>query len=160
MGRYLLIANQTLGGAELEEVIRRRIDAGGAHFHVVVPMIEPREEARAYVPADPTFAIPQPAVQDDGPTPLEQAQERSRHRLERMIAKIEDLGGVADGEVGPSDTKRAVEDALAHTTPDEVIVSTLPVGLSRWLKLDLPSRIERLVEVPVTVVEAEESSTA
>jgi hypothetical protein len=157
MGRYLLIANQTLGGEELEEVIRRRIEAGSAHFHVVVPMTPPREEARGYVPADPTFAMPQPA--DDGPTPLEEARERSRHRLDRMIAKIEELGGEAEGELGPTDAKAAVEDALTRVTPDEVIVSTLPVGLSRWLKLDLPSRIERMVEVPVTVVEARATTT-
>lgn len=160
MGRYLLVANQTLGGAELEEIIRRRIEAGPAQFHVVVPMIEVREEVRGYVPTDPSFAIPQPSVQDDGPTPLEQAQERSRHRLDRMVAKIASLGGEAEGEIGASDAKAAVEDALTRFTPDEVIVSTLPVGLSRWLKLDLPSRIERLVEVPVTVVEARESRAA
>lgn len=38
---------------------------------------------------------------------------------------------------------------------NEVIISTLPVGISRWLKLDLPSRTQRMVECPVTTVEAD-----
>jgi hypothetical protein len=35
---------------------------------------------------------------------------------------------------------------------DEVIVSTLPTTISRWLRQDLPRRIERKVSVPVTTV--------
>lgn len=50
-----------------------------------------------------------------------------------MLASITSLGGRADGEV---------------------IVSTLPAGISRWLKLDLASRIARMSDVPVTTVEA------
>jgi hypothetical protein len=37
---------------------------------------------------------------------------------------------------------------------DEIIISTLPATLSRWLKLDAPSRIARMTQVPVTHVEA------
>lgn len=154
MGRYLLIANQTLGGAELHELIHRRIEAGPAEFHVVVPMIEPRSETPAYVAADHRFAVPSPPPAVGELTPLEEAQQRSEHRLRRMLSLIEEAGGTADGEVGPADARAAAEDALTRFRPDEVIVSTLPRGLSRWLKLDLPSRIERMVEVPVTVVEA------
>ena len=38
---------------------------------------------------------------------------------------------------------------------DAVIVSTLPAGVSRWLKMDLPSRIDRMTDAPVTTIEAE-----
>jgi hypothetical protein len=160
MGRYLLIANQTLGGEELHELIRRRIEAGPAEFHVVVPMIEPRKEAATYVAPDRRFAMPASPPPAGESTPVEEAHQRSEHRLRRMISTIEEAGGTADGEVGPTDARAAAEDALSRFRPDEVIVSTLPRGLSRWLKLDLPSRIERLVEVPVTVVEAERGRAA
>lgn len=38
---------------------------------------------------------------------------------------------------------------------DEVIVSTLPMGMSRWLGEDVPSRLRDSVPVPVTVVTQE-----
>jgi hypothetical protein len=43
---------------------------------------------------------------------------------------------------------------------DEVIVSTLPRGLSRWLGEDVPSRLRDSVRVPVTVVTQPEAGTA
>jgi hypothetical protein len=35
--RYLVVANQTLGGDQLLEKLRERMEAGPAHFHVLVP---------------------------------------------------------------------------------------------------------------------------
>jgi hypothetical protein len=50
-----------------------------------------------------------------------------------------------------------VQDAVNLTGPyDEVIVSTLPVKVSKWLKLDLPHRVERGTGLPVTHVVARE----
>ena len=46
----------------------------------------------------------------------------------------------------------AAHDALRHVTVDEVILSTLPAGISRWLGQDVPSRLRGSVRVPVTVV--------
>jgi hypothetical protein len=37
---------------------------------------------------------------------------------------------------------------------DGIVVSTLPRRLSRWLVMDLPHRIARLSEVPMTHVES------
>ncbi|MGY1622082.1 hypothetical protein ACI789_07810 [Geodermatophilus sp. SYSU D00965] len=46
--------------------------------------------------------------------------------------------------------------ALARFPADAVIVSTLPLGLSRWLRRDLPGRLERAARLPVEhVVEAD-----
>jgi hypothetical protein len=32
---------------------------------------------------------------------------------------------------------------------DDIVVSTLPTGSSRWMGLDLPHRLEKLTSVPV-----------
>jgi hypothetical protein len=55
------------------------------------------------------------------------------------------------GIVGSHDPLAAVQDALNLLGFDEVIVSTLPVHLSRWLRLDLPRKI-RALGLPVTEV--------
>jgi hypothetical protein len=60
-------------------------------------------------------------------------------------------GSEVRGLVGSHDPVAAVEDALNMHGFDEAIVSTLPVHLSRWLHLDLPSKVEGM-GVPVTRV--------
>ena len=50
-----------------------------------------------------------------------------------------------------------MREALEREPFDEVIVSTLPAGVSHWLHRDLPSRLEQL-GLPVTVVTAKTSS--
>jgi hypothetical protein len=54
-----------------------------------------------------------------------------------------------DGRVGDPDPVVAVMDVWDPMKFDEVIVSTLPTGSSRWLGLDLPHRLEKLTSVPV-----------
>lgn len=152
MSRYLVVANQTLGGAELLREVEERIERGEARFHVVVPMVEPTREATDWAPADPAFGIPVRTAASTGA--LEEARRRSQHRLQAMVASITALGGEADGEVGSTDPVKAVSSVLDREAFDEVIVSTLPAGISRWLKLDLASRISRMSDAPVTTVEA------
>jgi hypothetical protein len=60
-------------------------------------------------------------------------------------------GSEVDGLIGSHDPVAAVEDALNVQGFDEVIVSTLPAHLSRWLHLDLPSKVAGM-GVPVTRV--------
>jgi hypothetical protein len=154
VGRCLIVANQTLGGARLERRIRELIAEGVTGFHVVVPVISPHLEAETWMFADVGgFAIPppDPAVEDAE----EEAVERSEHRLALMMDAIRDAGGEPDGEVGLGDPLAAVRTVCERGGFDLVIVSTLPAGLSRWLKLDLPSRVARSVDVPVETVEAE-----
>lgn len=64
-------------------------------------------------------------------------------------------GSHVRGIVGPTDPYDAVREALKREPYDEVIVSTLPQRVSRWLHLDLAHRIARL-GVPVSVVTAEQ----
>jgi hypothetical protein len=54
-----------------------------------------------------------------------------------------------EGRVGDPDPIVAVMDAWDPMKFDEIIVSTLPTGSSRWLGIDLPHRLEKLTSVPV-----------
>lgn len=150
--RYLILANQTLGGQELDNEIELRIKSGAAQFYVVVPMTEPEQETTAWMPDDPMFQIPEG---DDGPAEArDEARRRSEHRLTGILDRIRAAGGEAEGEVGDPDPYTAAKNVLDRRTFDAIIVSTLPTGVSRWLKMDLPSRLGRLSEAPVTAIEA------
>lgn len=67
------------------------------------------------------------------------------------------VGGRVDAVIGDSDPVEAVRQLLADTDVDEVIVSTLPQRVSKWLHRDVPSRLQAL-GLPVTVVTAEQSA--
>ena len=69
-----------------------------------------------------------------------------------LLTRLREMGAEADGEVGDRDPVMAVRDALRGREVDEVIVSTLPKGMSRWLGEDVPSRLRDAVQVVVTVV--------
>ncbi len=60
-------------------------------------------------------------------------------------------GSEVEGMVGSTDPTLAIQDAINLRGFDEVIISTLPTKVSRWLKLDLPSKISGM-GLPVTVV--------
>ena len=71
--------------------------------------------------------------------------------LERMSAAgLEKV----EGKLGDPDPVVAVMEIWDPTAFDEIVVSTLPTGASRWLGLDLPRRLERLTSVTVRHVEA------
>ena len=75
-----------------------------------------------------------------------EARERLDAALERMRATGLDN---VEGRVGDPDPVVAVMDVWDPLKFDEVIVSTLPTGSSRWVGLDLPHRLEKLTAVPV-----------
>ena len=129
MTSYLIVANQTMGGSELIEDVRLRMEAGPCDFHLVVPATPPKEHL----------------IWTEG-----EAKAIASQRLAAGLDRIRAMGAEATGEVGDSSPFLAVDDAMRHRDIDGVIVTTLPVGLSRWLKLSLPERIERKHHVPVT----------
>jgi hypothetical protein len=88
------------------------------------------------------------------PATDEKALPAARRRLEAEVDRIRKEGVAADGEVGDSDPLRAITDLLARRQFDEIILSTLPPGLSRWLHWDLPSRVRRRFQLTVTHVRA------
>lgn len=141
--RYLVVANQTLGSDEVQAAVRRRLEAGPAEFHVIAPATHSRD----YPAAEP---------QESGirPTPDEAGAAMARWRVRRMIDDLTAAGASAAGEVGPPDPYVAAGSYLEETPVDEVIFCTLPPDISRWEELDVPTRIRRRFNVPVTVVTA------
>ena len=72
--------------------------------------------------------------------------------LELALPLLEQAaGGPVEGIVGDSSPLDAIADVVNSRGFDEVILSTLPARVSRWLKLDLPSKVSGL-GLPVTVV--------
>lgn len=131
MSIHLVIANQTLASEELRLEVARRIAKGPVRFYVVVP-------------ATPI----QHALTWDERESLQAA----RDRLEAILGWMRDRGADADGEIGDRDPVAAALDALRRRAADEIILSTLPVGRSRWIRQDVPTRLRRTVALPVTVV--------
>jgi len=114
--------------------IKECLAAGPCRFHVVVPA--------THVPGRVTHV--------DGPEHTFAAT-RLREGLERFRA----LGIEVDGEVGDARPIDAIRDAMRNAPPfDEIILSTLAPGLSRWLRQDLPHRIHRTFELPLSTVTA------
>lgn len=116
------------------EKIRQLMAEGPCQFHIVVPAT-PRAEQLTWIEGEATII--------------------AQHRLERALARFRAFGAEADGEVGDRNPMLAIEDALREGGFDEILLSTLPPGVSRWLKLDLPSRAAGRFPVRVTHLVAE-----
>jgi cell pole-organizing protein PopZ len=146
MRRYLIVANQTLDTEELSRAVEARSAAGPAEFWVLVPATPVTDLARpAFLPSMGGVPVPVRST-------VEESRALARSRLDDALARLRAAGVTADGEVGDPDAFRAIEQALATRQFDEIVVSTLPARLSRWLHQDLPSRVERTFHVPVTHV--------
>lgn len=162
MSRYLVVANQTLGGENLHTAVRERVGRGDGDFLVLVPMILPNHEAErsggsvAYEGMSADEALEW--VEQDSRRQmamLETARGLAEARLAQLIETIESAGGRAQGRIYDADPVTAVKDVAGEGAFDEVIISTLPTRLSRWLKMDVPRRVARVTHAPVTTVEAE-----
>jgi hypothetical protein len=135
MRRYLVVGNQTLGGDPLRARLQEKLAEGPCQFRVVVPASHP---AGAWT---------------DG-----EVRAMAQRRLEAALTAFGALGAEVTGEVGDASPVRAVADALLEGSYDEIILSTLAPGPSRWLRQDVVHRIQRTFSVPVTHVVARESA--
>ena len=74
----------------------------------------------------------------------------TRERLDAALERMREAGlDNVDGSVGDPDPVVAVMDVWDPMKFDDIVVSTLPTGSSRWMGLDLPHRLEKLTSVPV-----------
>ena len=139
MRSYLVVGNQTLDSPELIDAIAERMAAGPGTFHVVVP------------------ATP---VQRGLTWDEDEARIAATERLHETLARMQASGADVTGEIGHRDPIVATEDALRGREVDEILLSTLPPGISRWLGQDVPTRLKGSVLVPVTVVTTQRESVS
>lgn len=143
MATYLVVANQTLGGAELRAKLDELTSGGDAVLHLVTPVSRTEGERDwEYPPTEHT-----------GPDAATVARWLAESRLKRELDRLTTAGVDATGEVVEHDPLDHIREALGRQPYDQIIVSTLPRSLSRWLLMDLPHRIARLSTIPVTHVE-------
>jgi hypothetical protein len=76
------------------------------------------------------------------------------HRVNAALERLHAAGVEAEAMLGDVDPACAVIEIWDPRRWDEVLVSTLPTGTSRWLQIDLPHRIQRAVDAPVTHIES------
>jgi hypothetical protein len=130
--RVLVVAHKTAATQPLLDAVRERAQRGPSKFTLLVPNA-----------AHGLHKIVDPEDQGAG-----EAQDVIDHALPLLS---EAAGSPVEGIVGAPDPGAAIHDAINLHGFDEVIISTLPTRLSRWLKLDLPSKVSG-TGLPVTTV--------
>jgi hypothetical protein len=129
----LLVAHRTAATPALLAAVSERAGRGQTTFHLVVP----REQHGMHKVMDP---------QDTGDS-------EAQGVLAQALPKLSEAAGrEVTGSVGDSEPLMAIQDAIHLGNYDEIIISTLPARVSRWLKLDLVSKSQGL-GLPVTHVE-------
>ena len=130
----LVVANRTAESPELLDALRTRATQGPSEFTLLVPAT-PQGVAWA---AD-MFAG---------------GEEAEQHR-QAFVDELREEGlPVADAKVGDPDPLAAVMDECNQHGYDELIISTLPLHLSKWLRVDFPSKAKAATGLPVTHVVA------
>jgi hypothetical protein len=133
----LVVAHQTASTEKLLQAVAERARRGPASFHLVVP----QQAHGIHKVVDP---------QDTG-------EDEAQRALAEALPKLSGAAGTeVTGSIGDPEPLMAIEDAVNLGDYDEIIISTLPKLISRWLKLDLVSKTKAL-GLPVTHVEAVES---
>ena len=136
MTKVLVVANQTAESDDLLAALRERAERSDAEFTVLIPAT-PHGVAWAANMAS-----------DKG------RNEAEAHR-DALVERLRATGlPVAEAVVGDPDPLAAIEDACNLGSYDELIVSTLPRHMSKWLHLDLQSKAAHATGLPVTSIEA------
>jgi hypothetical protein len=132
--RVLVVANRTAATPALQDAVRERAAKGPCEFTLLVP----------------NTAHGLHKVVD----PEDQSQSEAEATLELALPLLEDAAGSpVDGMIGVPEPLAAVQDAVNLHGFDEIIISTLPTRVSKWLHLDLPHKVAGL-GLPVTTVTA------
>lgn len=128
MKEILVVANRTLGGKKLLDLVRERAAAGDVSFRLVVPRSKPSAGLVVYDEA---------------------VRESAQVRVDLALSLVSGEGIQATGEVGDEDPFSATMDAIAERRPDGIILSTHPATQSGWLRRDLIERIQNASGLPV-----------
>jgi hypothetical protein len=119
----LVVAHQTAASPALLEAARERARSGPSRFHLVVPRRRRSGEKAT--------------------NPEEIGVYEAREVLRGASLRLSEATGTeVTGDIGDLDPLIAIQDALKGDHYDEIIVSTLPLGVSRWLKHDLVSKAQ------------------
>jgi hypothetical protein len=136
MANVLVVANRTAESEQLQQALKERAAKGDSpKFTLVVPSAHGLSKA-----ADP-----------DAEAPEVQAH------VDNAVARLREAGLDVEGRLGDPDPVAAVQDAHNAGNYDEVIVSTLPTHLSKWLRVDLPRKAAHATGLPVTHVVGSEA---
>jgi hypothetical protein len=132
--RVLVVANKTAATPALLDAVRERAARGPCEFTLLVP--------------NTTHGLHK--VVD----PEDQSRSEAEQTLELALPLLEDAAGApVDGMIGVPEPLAAIQDAINLHGFDELIISTLPTRVSKWLRLDLPHKAAGL-GLPVTTVTA------
>lgn len=156
MVRVLLVANKTLGSGEVSGYVRNRMAKDECQFTLLVPAT-PRGDRK---PAPQLAGGLAGASQGVGSPPdSEDNYDYARSRLEYGFEVLRRLGATVDGDIGDPDPAKAIHEVLSRKQFDEVALSMLPKGVSRWLRLDIRHQVERKFGIPVTVINVQSASS-
>jgi GABA permease len=135
--RVLVLANQTIGSAELRNEMKDIQAHGDAVYHVVVP-VSPVETG---------------AAATTGPHHVAEVTQRlAKERLDSTLSAMRGAGLNVDGELGDYRPLHALADAVAAFKPDQIVISTLPHDESVWHRFDVVDRARIEHNLPVTNV--------
>jgi hypothetical protein len=138
--RVLVVAYKTAATPALVEAVRERAARGDARFTLLVPKS--------------VHGLTRVLDPEDAP------DDETRDLMALALPLLEEAAGsTVEGLVGSSTPLDAIQDAVNVHGYDEIIISTLPTRFSRWLHLDLPSKLNGL-GLPVTTVTARERGPA
>lgn len=130
--RILVIANETVGGEELLQILRTKSKGVREQVLVVCPALN--SQVRHW------------ASDEDG------ARAAAQERLNASLSQLQRFGVAARGEVGDGDPLQAIEDALRTFGADEIVISTHPEGRSNWLERNVVGAARERFDVPITHV--------
>lgn len=136
MVRYLLVAHQTADSTSLRRHVATVAAADTDALFILVVPATPVEHLSGWVEGE--------------------AIQAALHTAERAKAAFEADGlTLADTRVGDANPLYAIQDAFIGEDFDQVIISTHPSAISRWLRTDLVAKAGRALDVPVVHVEAD-----
>jgi hypothetical protein len=128
--RTLVVANQTVSGEPLIELLKKKAEDDGPRQFIVIS--------------------PQSSEEADG-------SEDAAHRLTHTLKELEEAGLDAIGQVVHPDPFTAIQNALQFYAPDDIVISTFPETRSGWLRGDLIGRVEAASGKPVEHVVVDQS---